>query len=172
MVKPSTLSQLHDDIAARVKTISDNNVDWLCRLGCDCCCRRLAEIPRLTIEEWQWLKIGLAALPEDQLQDIKLGIAALAQQSSRPITCPMLDQEKGACKVYEHRPVACRTYGFYVQRELGVYCKDIEARVAEGAWSEVVWGNHDTIDRRLSGLGETRDLTEWFAIWKENKGLD
>ncbi|RIZ71394.1 MAG: YkgJ family cysteine cluster protein, partial [Methylococcales bacterium] len=32
--------------------------------------------------------------------------------------------------------------------------------------------NHDTIDRRLSGLGETRDLTEWFAIWKENKGLD
>ena len=172
MVKLNILSQLHDDIADRVTTISDKHLDWLCRLGCDGCCRRLAEIPRLTIEEWQWLKIGLAALPEDQLQDIKLGIAALAQQSTRPITCPMLDQEKGACKVYEHRPVACRTYGFYVQRELGVYCKDIEARVAEGAWSEVVWGNHDTIDRRLSGLGETRDLTEWFALWKENKDLD
>ena len=85
----STLSQLHDDIDDRVKMISDNHLDWLCRLGCDGCCRRLAEIPRLTTEEWQWLKIGLAALPEDQLQDIKLGIAALAQQSSRPITCPM-----------------------------------------------------------------------------------
>jgi len=166
MVQLNTLSQLHDDIAARVKTISDNNVDWLCRLGCDGCCRRLAEIPRLTAEEWEWLKIGLAALPQDQFQDIERGIAALAQQSTRPITCPMLDQVQGACRIYEHRPVACRTYGFYVQRELGVYCKDIEARVAEGAWSEVVWGNHDTIDRRLSGLGETRDLTEWFAIWK------
>ena len=50
--------------------------------------------------------------------------------------------------------------------------RDIEARVAEGAWAEVVWGNHDTIDRRLSSLGEDRDLTEWFAIWKENKDLD
>lgn len=168
----NTLTQLHDDIAVRVKTISDNHMDWLCRLGCDGCCRRLADIPRLTTAEWEWLKIGLAALPQDQRQDIQLGIAALASQSSRPLTCPMLDQAKGACRVYAHRPVACRTYGFYVQRELGVYCKDIEARVAEGAWSEVVWGNHDTIDRRLGGLGETRDLTEWFAIWTENKGLD
>ena len=166
MVQLNILNQLHDDIAARVKTISDNNVDWLCRLGCDGCCKRLAEIPRLTLEEWEWLKIGLTALPQDQFQDIERGIATLAQQSTRPITCPMLDQVQGACRVYEHRPVACRTYGFYVQRELGVYCKDIEARVAEGAWSEVVWGNHDTIDRRLSHLGEIRDLTEWFAIWK------
>ena len=163
MLKHNTLSQLHDDIAARVKTISDNNHDWLCRLGCDGCCRRLAEIPRLTTEEWQWLKIGLTALPKDQLHDIQLSISALAEQTSRPITCPMLDQAQGACRVYEHRPVACRTYGFYVQRELGLYCKDIEALVEQGSYSEVVWGNHDTIDRRLNDLGETRDLTEWFA---------
>ncbi len=163
MLKLNTLHQLHDDIAARVKTISDDNQDWLCRIGCDGCCRRLAEIPRLTIEEWQWLKIGLAALPSDQLEDIKLDISSLAEQTSRPIICPMLNQTEGACRVYEHRPVACRTYGFYVQRELGLYCKDIEALVDQGAYSEVVWGNHDTIDRRLNDLGETRDLTEWFA---------
>ena len=75
----------------------------------------------------------------------------------------MLDQVQGACRVYEHRPVACRTYGFYVQRELGLYCKDIETRVAEGDYTEVVWGNQDTIDRRLNGLSETRDLVAWFA---------
>ena len=162
-MKQIALSELHNDIAARVKNISDKHLDWLCRLGCDGCCRRLAEIPRLTTEEWEWLKIGLTALPAKQLQDIKLGIAALAQQSSRPITCPMLDQVQGACRVYEHRPVACRTYGFYVQRELGLYCKDIETRVAEGEYTEVVWGNQDTIDRRLNGLSESRDLVAWFA---------
>ncbi|MGD0961341.1 MAG: hypothetical protein ABSB19_16150, partial [Methylomonas sp.] len=71
----------------------------------------------------------------------------------------------GACLVYAHRPVACRTYGFYVQRDQGLYCKDIESRVAGGAWGDVVWGNHDAIDSRLRGLGETRELTEWFAQW-------
>jgi len=31
--------------------------------------------------------------------------------------------------------------------------------------ADVVWGNHDAIDRRLAGLGETRMLTEWFESW-------
>jgi Fe-S-cluster containining protein len=44
--------------------------------------------------------------------------------------------------VYTQRPVACRTYGFYVQRKLGLYCRDIESREAEGALVDVVWGNH------------------------------
>jgi len=39
------------------------------------------------------------------------------------------------------RPVACRTYGFCLQRDLGLYCRDIESRVA--------------------GLGEARPLAEW-----------
>jgi uncharacterized protein len=68
--------------------------------------------------------------------------------------------------VYAHRPVACRTYGFYVQRDKGLYCKDIESRVAEGDWVTVVWGNHDTIDRQLNTLGDSRDLTDWFALWQ------
>jgi hypothetical protein len=36
--------------------------------------------------------------------------------------------------------------------------------------AEVVWGNQDAIDRRLCGLGETRELTEWF-MWRE-KSVD
>ena len=59
--------------------------------------------------------------------------------------------------------MACRSYGFYVQRDLGLYCHDIESLVAEGKLADVVWGNHDAIDQRLTGLGESRPLTEWFA---------
>ncbi len=50
---------------------------------------------------------------------------------------------KAPARFYAQRPVACRTYGFYVQRELGLYCGDIEARVAGGELADVVWGNHD-----------------------------
>ena len=162
----NTLAQLHADIETRVKAIRDSHSDWLCRQGCDGCCRRLAEVPRITAEEWDLLQEGLAALPPERLREISQEIAALAGQVSRPIVCPMLDRADGACLVYAQRPVACRTFGFYVQRDLGLYCKDIESRVAEGALAEVVWGNHDIIDRRLCDLGEPRDLPEWFARWK------
>ncbi|MBL1264278.1 YkgJ family cysteine cluster protein [Candidatus Methylomicrobium oryzae] len=159
-----SLDRLHADIEARVLAIRDGHPDWLCRRGCDGCCRRLAEIPRLTAAEWDRLREGLAALPPDRLREIRRDVAALAGQRSRPVVCPLLDRSAGACRVYAHRPVACRTYGFYVQRDLGLYCKDIEARVAEGALAEVVWGNQDAVDRRLDALGGIRELTDWFAL--------
>jgi len=156
----NSLSQLHADIDARAQATLEGRPDWLCRKGCDGCCRRLAAVPLLTAAEWDWLREGLAALPPEQFEEISRGIAALP--NSRPIVCPLLDQQAGACRVYAHRPVACRSYGFFVQRGQGLYCKDIEARVAVGDWADVVWGNHDAIDRRLLELGETRELTAWF----------
>lgn len=163
----NTLTQLHADIEARVRAIRNDNPDWLCRMGCDGCCRRLAEVPRLTAAEWALLRDGLAVLPPERLREVGRGIATLAEQPSRSIVCPLLDRSAGACLVYAHRPVACRTYGFYVQRDLGLYCKDIESRVAGGALTGVVWGNQDAVDRRLCDLGDSHDLTEWFARWKE-----
>lgn len=164
----NTLPHLHADIDARVQLIRDDQPDWLCGLGCDGCCHRLAEVPLLTKAEWDWLWEGLAALPQEQFREIGQDIAALAEQPSRPIVCPLLDRSAGACRVYAHRPVACRTYGFYVQRDKGLYCKDIESRVAGGDWAEVVWGNQDAIDRRLCDLGDTRELTEWFMHKKKD----
>lgn len=164
-----TIAQLHADIDARVRGIRDDHLDWLCQRGCDGCCRRLAEIPLLAEEEWALLREGLAALPPERLGEIGREIAALTDQTSRPIICPMLDRKEGACQVYAHRPVACRTYGFYVQRDLGLYCNDIESRVAAGELTNVVWGNHDAIDHSLRCLGDARELTEWFALWKEGE---
>lgn len=157
------LAQLHADIDARVQAIRGDHLDWLCRLGCDSCCRQLADVPRLTATEWAWLREGLVALPPEQFQAIGQNIAALAAQLSQPIVCPLLDQAKGACRVYAHRPVICRTYGFYAQRGRELCCKEIVSHLADGNSIEVVWGNHDAIDCRLRGLGDTRKLTDWFA---------
>lgn len=162
-----TLTQLHADIDTRVHTIRSKHLDWLCGKGCDNCCRRLAEIPQLTVTEWNLLRDGLMSLPVERLREISLNVAALRSQQSRPVICPLLDQQTNVCPVYAQRPVACRTYGFYVQRDLGLYCQDIESQVAEGSLADVVWGNHDTIDRKLANLGEIRALTEWFGLWEK-----
>jgi uncharacterized protein len=158
----SPLSQLHLEIDARVQAIRQSHPDWLCGKGCDSCCRRLAEVPQLTAAEWGLLQEGLAGLAPERRIEVNRNVAALADQPSRPIVCPLLDLATGACPVYAQRPVACRSYGFYVQRDLGLYCNDIEQRVADGTLADVVWGNHDVIDRQLLGLGESRSLTEWF----------
>ncbi|HEX5363240.1 MAG TPA: YkgJ family cysteine cluster protein [Gallionella sp.] len=161
----TTLSRLHIDIEVRVQTILGERSDWLCGKGCDSCCRQLANVPQLTQAEWDLLREGLADLAPERLQEIRRNMAALSSQRSRPYTCPMLDISTGSCPVYAQRPVACRTYGFYVQRDQGLYCSDIESRVADGSLADVVWGNHDVIDQRLAGLGEVRALTDWFERW-------
>jgi Fe-S-cluster containining protein len=156
------LNRLHAEIAQRVTAIRTTHPDWLCAKGCDTCCRQLADIPQLRAAEWDLLQVGLAALPATQRTDIAARVAALATQPSGPYVCPLLDLESGACPVYAQRPVACRSYGFYVQRDLGLYCRAIEVKVAEGVLDEVLWGNHDAVDRQLSALGESRSLIDWF----------
>jgi Fe-S-cluster containining protein len=169
----TALVQLLADIDARVDAIRGDRPDWPCAKGCDSCCRRLADVPRLTAIEWDLLRGGLAALAPQRLREISRNVAALATlpatDGPRAVVCPLLDEKSGACPVYAERPVACRTYGFYVQRELGVYCHDIESRVADGGLADVVWGNHDAVDQRLAGLGDVRALTEWFARWQREQ---
>ena len=72
-------------------------------------------------------------------------IAEALLQSQGPYICPWLDRPSGRCLVYEARPLACRTYGFYVERGRGLYCHKIEKRVETGEMDAVVWGNHDAI---------------------------
>jgi Fe-S-cluster containining protein len=163
------LAQLHVDIDLRAQSIRETRPDWLCGKGCDTCCRQLADVPQLTLLEWDFLREGLATLPEERLQEISRDVAALAGPQTGPITCPLLDAATGACPVYAHRPVACRTYGFYAQRGLGLFCHGIESRVTDGTLADVVWGNHDAIDQRLRALGETRALSDWFERWNRER---
>jgi Fe-S-cluster containining protein len=162
----SPLTEIHAMIDARVRAIREDRPDWWCGKGCDTCCRRLAELPRLTAAEWELLRDGLAALSPQRLDAIGRDLAALANDRARPLVCPLLEPSTGSCPVYTQRPVACRSYGFYVQRQLGLYCPEIEVRVADGSLADVVWGNHDAIDQRLADLGESRPLTEWFGNWR------
>lgn len=160
------LQSLHADIDARVNDIRQENPDWPCAKGCDACCRQLARLPQLTSTEWELLRPALAALPPEQLENIRGKMSAVAAQDSAPVVCPLLDEASGACPVYAERPIACRTYGFYVQRGIGLYCEEIKSGVDRGDLAEVVWGNQDAIERSLAESGETRALDEWFAqLW-------
>lgn len=164
-----SLSRLHADIESRVQAIRADHPQWLCGKGCAACCRHLADVPQLTAAEWDSLREGLATLPAARLREISRDMTALAGQRERPVVCPLLDRFTNACPVYAQRPVACRSYGFYVQRDKGLYCADIEAQVADGFLDDVVWGNHDAIDHGLANLGDARPLTKWFACWRSGK---
>ncbi len=170
------LLALQDDIDRRARATIDTHAFWPCRRGCDTCCRRLADVPRLVRAEWELLREGLDALPQDIRAEVDARIAALSGARG-PITCPMLDEEAGACRVYAHRPTACRTYGFYVERGIGLHCELVTeaVRAAEERGDEpVVWGNQESIEHALTRLAHEpstpapsssddprRPITEW-----------
>lgn len=158
----STLKQIEDRIEQVVHHIRKQNPDWSCQRGCDECCRRLAELPLITRAEWLRLKEGLSALSKAEVEQIQDEIKDLARESG-PLICPMLDQEEGACKVYPHRPTGCRSYGYYVQKGVGLHCKAIESQVDSGALSRVVWGNQDALERDMRQEGLPRSLKDWIV---------
>lgn len=156
-----TLQLLHKEVELRSHATIAAAPDWPCRKGCDLCCRRLAAIPALTAAEWDFLLKGIRALPAAERRQVAVRVNELVT-SRMPIVCPFLDREQGACKVYAYRPVACRTYGFYVERDRGLYCGQIERRVESGDFASVIWGNHSGVDARLAVCGPAKDLVSWF----------
>lgn len=158
------LRELHAEIDERVARMRAAQPDWNCARGCDGCCHRLADAPQLSAAEWALLREGLSAQPSATLAEIAGRMAEL--DAPPPLRCPLLDTTSGACRVYAWRPVACRTYGFYMQRGIGLYCGELEARAARGELDAVIWGNHDAIDRELAHLGPARPLQQWFAEWQ------
>jgi uncharacterized protein len=169
------LLAIYDGIDQRTRATAEAREWWPCRRGCDTCCHRLAEIPRLVRAEWEWLREGLGALAPDVRAEVDARIAALAaaereKRVPRHVVCPMLDEREGACIVYAHRPGACRTYGFYVERGIGLHCDMITEAVAARPPDEeqVVWGNAESVDYALARLDgppgaveESASLTAW-----------
>ena len=158
MSPQETLAALDAEVETRVAAIRADHPDWLCGKGCDACCRRLATLPQLTPPEAERLRAALAALPVAEVATIRRRLDALGPAPAAPVTCPLLDPQSGACPVYAARPLACRSYGFYVERDTGLYCTEIEACVATGAYAEVIWGHQGRLETRLAALGETRPL--------------
>lgn len=125
----------------------------------------------MTRVEWELLREGLDALAPDVRAGVDAGIAELAaaereKRVPRHVVCPMLDQDAGACRVYAHRPSACRTYGFYVERGIGLHCDMItEAVAARPAEEEpIVWGNAESVDYALARVaGAEASLTAWAS---------
>ncbi|MEP7363357.1 MAG: YkgJ family cysteine cluster protein [Acidobacteriota bacterium] len=163
MVKHPVLQVLHGEIASRTAATVTAQPEFPCRKGCDHCCRHLASLPLLTEPEWELLREGIAQLGTTARVEIEARLAALGPLAPRPVVCPLLDTASGACLVYAHRPTACRTYGFYVERDKGLYCGEIQTSVERGELNHIVWGNHSGIEGRLGNLGPARSLDEWAA---------
>jgi Fe-S-cluster containining protein len=160
MVRTTTLHVIENEVGFRVKEIARTHGNWPCRKGCDECCRSLASQPRVTQDEWSAIAASLDALPLETAKLVRLRILE-SDDASRPIVCPFLDGSAGACLIYEARPVACRTYGFYVERENVLGCHRIAALASESP--DVIWGNHAAVDKQLQALGVSAKLSTWLS---------
>jgi len=153
----SALVVIDAAVAARCAATAAAVPDWPCRAGCADCCRSLAQLPSLTAEEWQRLE---AAVPAAHGPAIAERIREELAKSQGPYTCPWLNRDDDRCLVYEARPVACRTYGFYVERDKGLYCNRIENRVATGEFDGILWGNQFRVDEQLDAIGPRIPLAD------------
>lgn len=151
------------EIAARYEQTVQAHPFWPCRAGCDHCCRSLAEIPRMTEPEWRRLHEAFTNLPPHQRTDAAQKLEQLRDSPKRPFVCPFLDDEHGTCRVYSARPLACRTYGFYVEGQQGKHCQRVTDALTEHDANDVVWGNESALFARAEKeFGPTRTILQWL----------
>lgn len=154
------LPLLDAEIAARCDATGAAQPDWPCRAGCADCCQSLAALPEITRAEWERLRGALAALDAAARASVERAVEDRRRAgAARPIACPLLD-ERGLCRIYDARPLACRSYGFYADHEGVLGCHRILARAEDAG---VVWGNHEALLRSAGALGERRSLLDWLA---------
>jgi len=149
------LHEIQETVQRRVDKITSAHADWPCRKGCDDCCRQMASPPRVSREEWRLIDTALDRLPAEVAEAALRRIRESAS-ATRPVVCPLLDTESGACLVYAARPVACRAYGFYAERQYVLGCNRIRS-IGDGS-PEVVWGNHAALEDELRVVGDTAEL--------------
>ena len=108
-----------------------------CRAGCFGCCVGLFEI---SLPEAVLVRAGVARLAPEERVDVLRRAALIAAESAQAFpgdaalgildpdrteeaddayfevvadrACPMLELPSGRCRIYEERPITCRTYGF------------------------------------------------------------
>lgn len=148
------LDSLNQRVEVRVQAIRVERSWWPCQRGCDHCCRHLAHLPELSAAEWERVDAAIAQLPSSERAIVEQQINLLLQQtaeqpSSSSFVCPYLNEPEGACRIYDSRPIACRTYGFFVAREHNQYCQKIETEIEDRGEHGIVWGNAEAIRHDL-----------------------
>ena len=155
------LELLDQDVAKRCTETASTHADWPCHAGCSDCCRSLAEVPLLTEPEWIRLREAIARLDAGARAHVEDAIAKRRELgAARPVVCPLLDDATGLCRVYDARPLACRTYGFYADRDGVLGCHRILAMSERD--DTILWGNHESLERAQADLGERRSLLDWL----------
>lgn len=140
---------------------------WPCAPGCADCCRSLSTAPRVTEPEWRRIAEALSSWPEEERREVIAKVMALGARG--PLVCPFLAEPQGLCRLYEARPLECRTYGYYTERDGGLHCNTVSEAVARaeaegGEPPAVVWGNGEAFARDAArALGEARPLAAWLA---------
>jgi len=154
------LHQIQTAVQLRAEEIASAHGDWPCRKGCDDCCRHLAAVPRVAGPEWDLIAAALEVLPGN-VADLARQRIKDSESATRPVICPLLDREAGTCLVYDSRPVVCRAYGFYAERQYVLGCSRIESVGQEAP--DVVWGNHAAVEEELRSLGPAAEFWQWLA---------
>jgi len=119
----------------------------------------------MTAAEWRRVDAAVAALEPVALAHVRARIAALRTvEPPGPVVCPYLDEAEGACRIYDSRPLACRTYGFYASREGPETCAIIDRELTERGASGAVWGNAEALAGDVARtLGPTIPFPEWHG---------
>lgn len=149
------LLNIEKRIEVRVQDIRASRDWWPCRRGCAQCCRQLAQPLELSLQEWLRIDEAVVTLPVPIRAEIEQKITQLLVEIAEntvhsPIVCPYLDEQEGACRIYEARPIACRTYGFFVARDGNDYCQIIENEVSSRTdATDIIWGNTESIRHEI-----------------------
>jgi len=148
-----TVHEIIDERTARMRATSKHAPEIKCREGCAACCK-------LHVDIFSHEAVLLHAIAAER--GIEIDMARLARQAAKNDTtwrelapedkrCVFLD-DKDACRVYEHRPGACRKYFVISEPELcdmekhpggsvGV-CFDVEAEIIQSAAMTVYEGGN------------------------------
>jgi Fe-S-cluster containining protein len=155
------LAVVDQGVADRCAATTRRRPSWPCGAGCADCCRSLSREPEITPVEWERLREALDALRPAERARVEAAAAERRRSGdARPIVCPLLDEERGLCRVYEARPVECRSYGFYADRDGVLGCSRITAVAADD--EGIVWGHGGALQGALDSLGPRRSLLDWL----------
>lgn len=138
----------------------DTNKYLVCRKGCAHCCR---------------VPVDVTALEANIIEQVHgYTPAELRTWQPRPTRvdyCPFLNQKKGVCKIYDVRPLACRTFGAF---DSPVSCESPDNRhyIHSGNLQPFLGTCIDNMRNwsREAGYIDIADIRQWFPSLKKKRG--